>query len=92
MLTSAIKDLLKKWDAVRAMVLEWHPNQADFSRSLNVKCDSLTFEYRVDTIPEWSWWLTLGQLCGVASSSPGAIEDLPSNGTNAQRSPVDPAW
>ncbi|GFS75265.1 uncharacterized protein TNCV_719571 [Trichonephila clavipes] len=30
--TSAIKDLLKKWDAVRAMVLEWHPNQADVSR------------------------------------------------------------
>ncbi|GFV70298.1 uncharacterized protein TNCV_4540801 [Trichonephila clavipes] len=30
--TSAIKDLLKKWDAVRAMVLEWHQNQADISR------------------------------------------------------------
>ncbi|GFU33335.1 uncharacterized protein TNCV_4920841 [Trichonephila clavipes] len=30
--TSAIKDLFKKWDAVRAMVLEWHPNQADVSR------------------------------------------------------------
>ncbi|GFV76936.1 uncharacterized protein TNCV_690061 [Trichonephila clavipes] len=29
--TSAIKDLLKKWAAVRAMVLEWHPNQADVS-------------------------------------------------------------
>ncbi|GFT54759.1 uncharacterized protein TNCV_5001321 [Trichonephila clavipes] len=29
--TSAIKDLLKKWEAVRAMVLEWHPNQADVS-------------------------------------------------------------
>ncbi|GFX82712.1 uncharacterized protein TNCV_1193871 [Trichonephila clavipes] len=27
--TSAI---LKKWEAVRAMVLEWHPNQADVSR------------------------------------------------------------
>ncbi|GFW46068.1 uncharacterized protein TNCV_3276851 [Trichonephila clavipes] len=26
--TSAIKDLLKKCEAVRAMVLEWHPNQA----------------------------------------------------------------
>ncbi|GFX07725.1 uncharacterized protein TNCV_4159941 [Trichonephila clavipes] len=24
MSTSAIKDLFKKWDAVRAMVLEWH--------------------------------------------------------------------
>ncbi|GFX26953.1 uncharacterized protein TNCV_1841251 [Trichonephila clavipes] len=32
MLTSAIKDLLKKWEAVRAMVLEWHPYQADVSR------------------------------------------------------------
>ncbi|GFY35769.1 uncharacterized protein TNCV_4841461 [Trichonephila clavipes] len=30
--TSAIKDLLKKWEAARAMVLEWHPNQADVSR------------------------------------------------------------
>ncbi|GFY25166.1 uncharacterized protein TNCV_2482871 [Trichonephila clavipes] len=30
--TSAIKYLFKKWDAVRAMVLEWHPNQADVSR------------------------------------------------------------
>ncbi|GFT76308.1 uncharacterized protein TNCV_564651 [Trichonephila clavipes] len=29
--TSAIKDLLKKWAEVRAMVLEWHPNQADVS-------------------------------------------------------------
>ncbi|GFX04729.1 transposable element Tcb2 transposase [Trichonephila clavipes] len=31
--TSAIKNLLKKWKALRAMVLEWHPNQADLSRS-----------------------------------------------------------
>ncbi|GFX37184.1 uncharacterized protein TNCV_199351 [Trichonephila clavipes] len=30
--TSAIKDLFKKWDAVRAMVLEWHPKLADVSR------------------------------------------------------------
>ncbi|GFU91952.1 uncharacterized protein TNCV_3765771 [Trichonephila clavipes] len=29
--TSAIKELLKKWEAVRAMVLEWRPNQADVS-------------------------------------------------------------
>ncbi|GFV21824.1 uncharacterized protein TNCV_4525111 [Trichonephila clavipes] len=34
--TSAIKDLLKKWEAVRAMVLEWHPNQADVSRVGNL--------------------------------------------------------
>ncbi|GFW08727.1 uncharacterized protein TNCV_20231 [Trichonephila clavipes] len=32
MSTSAIKDLLKKWADVRAMVLKWHPNQADVSR------------------------------------------------------------
>ncbi|GFW28840.1 uncharacterized protein TNCV_201631 [Trichonephila clavipes] len=31
--TFAIKDLLKKWEDVRAMVLEWHPNQADVSRN-----------------------------------------------------------
>ncbi|GFY35414.1 uncharacterized protein TNCV_195071 [Trichonephila clavipes] len=29
---SAIKDLSKKWEAVRATVLEGHPNQADVSR------------------------------------------------------------
>ncbi|GFV86322.1 uncharacterized protein TNCV_2093611 [Trichonephila clavipes] len=32
MSTSGIKDLFKKWEAVRAMVLEWHPNPADVSR------------------------------------------------------------
>ncbi|GFW98178.1 hypothetical protein TNCV_2492311 [Trichonephila clavipes] len=30
--TSVIKDLLKKWEDARAMVLEWHPNQAAVSR------------------------------------------------------------
>ncbi|GFV59108.1 uncharacterized protein TNCV_649971 [Trichonephila clavipes] len=30
--TSAIKDLLKKWESDRAMVLEWHPYQSDVSR------------------------------------------------------------
>ncbi|GFU04815.1 uncharacterized protein TNCV_1289671 [Trichonephila clavipes] len=30
--TSAIKELFKKWDAVRAMVLEWYPNQTDVCR------------------------------------------------------------
>ncbi|GFS77408.1 uncharacterized protein TNCV_4566391 [Trichonephila clavipes] len=34
--TAAIKDLLKKWEAVRAMVLEWHTNQADVSRDRRV--------------------------------------------------------
>ncbi|GFT30400.1 hypothetical protein TNCV_2376941 [Trichonephila clavipes] len=33
MLTFAIKDLFKKWDDVGAMVLEWHPNQADVGRN-----------------------------------------------------------
>ncbi|GFW12176.1 uncharacterized protein TNCV_4936201 [Trichonephila clavipes] len=32
MTTSAIKYLLEKWEAVRAMVLEWHSNQAYVSR------------------------------------------------------------
>ncbi|GFW46463.1 uncharacterized protein TNCV_4811511 [Trichonephila clavipes] len=32
MSTSAIKDLLKKWEDVKAMILEWRPNQADVSR------------------------------------------------------------
>ncbi|GFV18164.1 hypothetical protein TNCV_169671 [Trichonephila clavipes] len=32
MSTSAIKNLLKQWADVRAMVLEWHPNQTDVSR------------------------------------------------------------
>ncbi|GFV56426.1 uncharacterized protein TNCV_1709761 [Trichonephila clavipes] len=31
--TSTIKDILKKWEAARGMVLEWHPNQADVSRA-----------------------------------------------------------
>ncbi|GFU64823.1 uncharacterized protein TNCV_272081 [Trichonephila clavipes] len=30
--TCAIKYILKKWKTVRAMVLEWHPNQVDVSR------------------------------------------------------------
>ncbi|GFV87719.1 uncharacterized protein TNCV_780031 [Trichonephila clavipes] len=30
--TSTFKELFKKWEAVRAMVLKWHPNQADVSR------------------------------------------------------------
>ncbi|GFX20804.1 uncharacterized protein TNCV_78611 [Trichonephila clavipes] len=34
--TSVIKELLKKWVDVRAMVLEWHPNQTDVSRIGNL--------------------------------------------------------
>ncbi|GFV47304.1 uncharacterized protein TNCV_4829601 [Trichonephila clavipes] len=45
--TSAIKDLLKKWEAVRAMVLEWHPNQADVSRQLS-GCER---EFAASSIP-----------------------------------------
>ncbi|GFW11957.1 uncharacterized protein TNCV_4530231 [Trichonephila clavipes] len=39
--TSAIKDLFKKWEDVRAMVLEWHPNQADVSRKLAKQINNL---------------------------------------------------
>ncbi|GFS92396.1 uncharacterized protein TNCV_1204671 [Trichonephila clavipes] len=39
--TSAVKDLLKKWEGVRAIVLEWHPNQADVSRVEDLYNDML---------------------------------------------------
>ncbi|GFW46006.1 uncharacterized protein TNCV_3276241 [Trichonephila clavipes] len=44
--TSAIKDLLNKWEAVRAMVLEWHPNQADVSRVLDLYNDNAINYFR----------------------------------------------
>ncbi|GFU68919.1 uncharacterized protein TNCV_4882461 [Trichonephila clavipes] len=44
--TSAIKDLLKKWEAVRAMVLEWHPNQADGSRAGDLYSNSAINYFR----------------------------------------------
>jgi hypothetical protein len=31
--TSAIKDLLKKWEDVRTTVLDWHPNQVEVNRA-----------------------------------------------------------
>ncbi|GFX28621.1 uncharacterized protein TNCV_3336811 [Trichonephila clavipes] len=40
--TSTIKDLLKKWADVRAMVLEWHPNQTDVSRGYWKSTTSVT--------------------------------------------------
>ncbi|GFX48073.1 transposable element Tc3 transposase [Trichonephila clavipes] len=40
--TSAVKDLFKKGDTVRAMVLEWHPSQADVSRELWFQQDGAT--------------------------------------------------
>ncbi|GFU53099.1 uncharacterized protein TNCV_3098831 [Trichonephila clavipes] len=44
--TSAIKDLLTKWKAVRAMVLEWHPNQADISRVGDLEDDNAINYFR----------------------------------------------
>ncbi|GFX95748.1 uncharacterized protein TNCV_4886741 [Trichonephila clavipes] len=44
--TSAIKDFLKKWEAVRAMVLEWHPNQADISRVVDLYNDNAINYFR----------------------------------------------
>ncbi|GFW80888.1 uncharacterized protein TNCV_3779681 [Trichonephila clavipes] len=46
MLTSAIKDLLKKWEGVRAMVLKWHPNQADVSRIGDLYTDNAINYFR----------------------------------------------
>ncbi|GFW13837.1 uncharacterized protein TNCV_2097181 [Trichonephila clavipes] len=42
--TSAIKVLLKKWVDVRAMVLEWHPYQADVSRVGDL-CNNIVISY-----------------------------------------------
>ncbi|GFT05306.1 uncharacterized protein TNCV_123371 [Trichonephila clavipes] len=44
--TSTIKALLKKWEAVRAMVLEWHPNQAYVSRFGNLYNDNAINYFR----------------------------------------------
>ncbi|GFT31719.1 uncharacterized protein TNCV_231271 [Trichonephila clavipes] len=44
--TSATKDLLKKWEAIRAMVLEWHPNQADVRRVGNLYNDNAINYFR----------------------------------------------
>ncbi|GFX71067.1 uncharacterized protein TNCV_3648321 [Trichonephila clavipes] len=44
--TSAIKDLLKKWEDVRAMVLKWHPNQADVSRVRDLYNDNANNYFR----------------------------------------------
>ncbi|GFU92221.1 uncharacterized protein TNCV_1509461 [Trichonephila clavipes] len=44
--TSAIKDLLKKWEGGRAMVLDWHPNQADVSRVGNLYNDNAINYFR----------------------------------------------
>ncbi|GFW13853.1 uncharacterized protein TNCV_2097341 [Trichonephila clavipes] len=42
--TSAIKDLLKKWEDVRAMVLEWHPNQADVNSDEDIRLNENDYE------------------------------------------------
>ncbi|GFV42433.1 uncharacterized protein TNCV_3646691 [Trichonephila clavipes] len=44
--TSAIKDLLKKWAGVKAMVLEWPPNQADVSRDGDLYNDNAINYFR----------------------------------------------
>ncbi|GFS98582.1 uncharacterized protein TNCV_2987141 [Trichonephila clavipes] len=44
--TSVIKDLLKKWADVRAMVLEWHSNQADLSRVVDLYNDNAINYFR----------------------------------------------
>ncbi|GFV12345.1 uncharacterized protein TNCV_1538401 [Trichonephila clavipes] len=44
--TSTIKDLLKKWEAVRAMVLEWHPNEAVVSRIGDLYNDNAIHYFR----------------------------------------------
>ncbi|GFV31065.1 uncharacterized protein TNCV_4813981 [Trichonephila clavipes] len=45
--TSFTKDLLKKWVDVRAMVLEWHPNQADISRVGDLYNDNAINYFRI---------------------------------------------
>ncbi|GFX61749.1 hypothetical protein TNCV_1382471 [Trichonephila clavipes] len=42
--TSAPKDLFKKWVDVRAMILEWHPNQADVSKRIIRRQDNPDLE------------------------------------------------
>ncbi|GFW72760.1 metabotropic glutamate receptor 3 [Trichonephila clavipes] len=51
--TSAIKDLLKKWEAVRAMILEWHPNQADVRLHVYDSCGhkELAMRYMTELFP-----------------------------------------
>ncbi|GFW55251.1 uncharacterized protein TNCV_116371 [Trichonephila clavipes] len=44
--TSAIKDLLKQWKDAKAMVLEWHPNQADVSRAGDLYNDNVINYFR----------------------------------------------
>ncbi|GFV53438.1 uncharacterized protein TNCV_2205741 [Trichonephila clavipes] len=60
--TSAIKDLLKKWEAVRAMVLEWHPNQADVSRVGDLHNDN-TINYFRKILKKREKQSTLDMLC-----------------------------
>ncbi|GFU79759.1 uncharacterized protein TNCV_2347801 [Trichonephila clavipes] len=44
--TSAIKDVLKKWQTVRGMVLEWRPNQADVRRVGDLYNDNVINYFR----------------------------------------------
>ncbi|GFW96105.1 telomerase Cajal body protein 1 [Trichonephila clavipes] len=58
--TSAIKDLLEKWEDVRAMVLEWHPNQADVNGSCILTCSDDNI-LRLFNLPEELWDFTKWQ-------------------------------
>jgi hypothetical protein len=44
--TTAIKDLLKKWEDVRATVLEWHPNHVEFNRVGDLYNDNAINHFR----------------------------------------------
>jgi hypothetical protein len=44
--TSAIKDLLKKWEDVRTTVLEWHPNYVEVSGVGDIYNDNAINHFR----------------------------------------------
>ncbi|GFX34015.1 fork-head domain-containing protein [Trichonephila clavipes] len=57
--TSTIKDLLKKGEDVRAMVLQWHPNQADVCRNSvrhNLSLHKKFLRVRNEGTGKSSWW------------------------------------
>jgi hypothetical protein len=44
--TSAIKDLLKKWEDVRTTVLEWYPNHVEVNRVGDLYNDNAINHFR----------------------------------------------
>ncbi|GFX01851.1 uncharacterized protein TNCV_370401 [Trichonephila clavipes] len=58
---SAIKDLMKKWEAVREIVLEWHPNQDDVSRGYSRKS--------VDLDGRYYDWIYLRDVTGASTNN-----------------------